>query len=191
MATWITDMTDIAPAGADVPEAARLRSEFTRAVVEAATSRRVEGSWCSAVRCVGHHRKKKCSGMITVERSDDEVQWSCGECGEGGVVSHFRGTASDLSAYAPRGKTVLWGFDEQERKVLVDATTEIPELRAIVARGRIEPRVVGVFLVEATVAELNEVYSLVEELTDCTRSRRRIDLLDGLRASLCTSMDGF
>jgi len=28
MATWITDMTDIAQAGADVPEAARLRSEF-------------------------------------------------------------------------------------------------------------------------------------------------------------------
>jgi len=27
-------------------------------------------------------------------------------------------------------------------------------------------------------------------LTDCTKSRR-IDLLDGLRASLCTSMDGF
>ena len=75
--------------------------------------------------------------------------------------------------------------------MLLDATTHIPELRAIVTRARHEPQVEGVFLVEATVTELDDIYTLVEELTDGTRSRRRIDLLDGLRASLCTSIDGF
>jgi hypothetical protein len=34
------------------------------------------------------------------------------------------------------------------------------------------------------------VYTLVEELTDRT-SRKRRELLDDMRASLCTAMDGF
>lgn len=191
MAAWITDMTDIAPPLADVPAPARRRSDFTRAVVEAATSRQLQTCWCSAVRCIGRRAGKKCGGLIEVAVRPDAVEWSCKACGDSGVVTHFVESDSDLSRYAPRGKTVLWGFDEEERKVLFGATTHIPELRAVIARGRFEPKVPGVFLVEASVAELDEVYTLVEELTDCTRSRRRIDLLDGLRASLCTSMDGF
>jgi len=42
-----------------------------------------------------------------------------------------------------------------------------------------------------TVDELDQVYTLVEDLTDATRRRRRIQLLDGLRMSLCTAIDGF
>jgi hypothetical protein len=191
MATWITDLTDIAPPLADVPAPARRRGDFTRGVVEAATSRRLQTGWCSAVRCIGRRGRKKCDGLVEVALRPDGVAWSCAACGDSGVVTQYVGSESDLSGYAARGKTVLWGYDDDERKVLFEATTHIPELRALIARGRIEPRIPGVFVVDATVAELNEVYTLVEELTDCTRSRRRIDLLDGLRASLCTSMDGF
>ena len=39
--------------------------------------------------------------------------------------------------------------------------------------------------------ELDELYTLVEGLTDRTRSRKRHELLDDLRASLSVSMDGF
>ena len=46
-------------------------------------------------------------------------------------------------------------------------------------------------LLQATVDELDEIYTLVEHLTDATRSRRRIELLDGMRMDLCTAMDGF
>jgi len=184
-------MADLAPLDADVPAAARLRSEFTRAVVEAATSRRVVEPWQSAVRCIGRNGRKKCVGRISVAPRQDAIEWSCGACGDNGVVSGYRGTGSDLSAYLPRGKTVQWGFDEQERQALMAATTGIAHLRAVVARGRIVTEIDGLFLVEATVAELDDVYTLVEELTDCTRSQRRIELLDGLRASLCNSMDGF
>ena len=59
------------------------------------------------------------------------------------------------------------------------------------ARASPAAEVPGLLLVQATVDELDEVYTLVEQLTDATRSRRRVELLDGLRASLCTSMDGF
>jgi hypothetical protein len=85
----------------------------------------------------------------------------------------------------------LWGFDDSERGVLVDATTNIPELHALVARAQRRSEFGGVWLVQATVQELDELYSLVEALMDGTRSRKRLDLLEGMLASLCTSIDGF
>lgn len=119
------------------------------------------------------------------------MAWSCAICGDRGLVSNFKGSESDLSGWAPRGKTVVWGIDDDERKVLLDATRELPDLRAIVARARCEPEIEGVYVVEATVEELDQVYTLVDELTDCTRSRPRLLLLEGLRRSLSTSIDGF
>jgi hypothetical protein len=46
-------------------------------------------------------------------------------------------------------------------------------------------------VLQATLDELDAIYTLVEDLTDATRSRRRIELLDSLRADLCDVMDGF
>lgn len=46
-------------------------------------------------------------------------------------------------------------------------------------------------MVEASVDELDEMYSLVEALMDGTRSRRRREQLEGMRMTLCTSIDGF
>jgi hypothetical protein len=46
-------------------------------------------------------------------------------------------------------------------------------------------------VVQASVRELGEIYSLVEALMDGTRSRRRLEQLEGMLATLCTSMDGF
>ena len=85
----------------------------------------------------------------------------------------------------------LWGFDDGEREILVAATAQIPELRAVVARAAQRAELGNLWVVEASVAELDEIYSLVEALIDGTRSRRRREQLDGMRATLCTSMDGF
>lgn len=191
MATWITNFTHLPPSGLLLPPAAMRRAEFTRAVVEAATSRRVRGTWRTAVRCIGHVARKRCDGRIDVERNKDAVSWACPGCGDCGLITNFKGSESDMSAFATRRKTVVWGFDDDERKVLLDASQQLPELRAIVARARCEPEVEGVYLVDATVEELDGVYSLVDELTDCTRSRPRLLLLEGMRFSLSTSIDGF
>ena len=96
-----------------------------------------------------------------------------------------------MSRYVPRGENHLWGYDEEERRVLLPATAEIPHLRAVLARGTPQDDVPGLLMVEATVDELDEMYTLVEELTDATRSRARVEVLDGLRRSLCASIDGF
>ncbi len=85
----------------------------------------------------------------------------------------------------------LWGFDDEERRVLFEAAVGIPALQAVLARAERRVELGGVWLVQASVAELDEMYSLVEALMDATRSRKRLDLLEGLLATLCTSMDGF
>lgn len=90
-----------------------------------------------------------------------------------------------------RSKKRLWGFDDGEREILVAATAAIPELRGVVERAGQRPDLQGLWVVEASVAELDEMYSLVEALMDGTRSRRRIEQLEGMRATLCTSIDGF
>jgi hypothetical protein len=90
-----------------------------------------------------------------------------------------------------RTKKRLWGFDDAEREVLLAAPTEIPELRAVVARANQRAELGNLWVVEASVDELDEMYSLVEALIDGARSRRRRDQLDGTRAALCTSIDGF
>jgi len=190
MATWVTDFRDLT--AKDAPAAARRRAQFTRDVVEAATSRRMGPAWRSAVRCIGRVGRRACGAYVDVGYDDEQtIGWSCPACGERGTVSGFVGAAADLSRYVPRGKEVLWGFDEQERKLLRDATKELPNLRAVLARASPHVEIPGLLLVDATVPELDLMYTLVEDLTDLTRSRQRRELLDGLRASLCTSIDGF
>lgn len=90
-----------------------------------------------------------------------------------------------------RSRKVLWGFDDEQRAVLVPAASQVPELRSVVERVQPHGEIAGLWILRATIEELDLMYTLVEELTDETRSRRRRDVLDSLRASLCTSMDGF
>ncbi len=85
----------------------------------------------------------------------------------------------------------LWGFDESEREVLIAATAELPSLRAVVARAERRMDLRGLWVVQASLRELDEIYSLVEALMDGTRGRRRLEQLEGMLATLCSSMDGF
>lgn len=90
-----------------------------------------------------------------------------------------------------RNKNRMWGFDDAERELLIAATAEIPTVRAVVERAERRADLDGLWLVKSNVEELDEVYSLVSALMDGTRSRKKLDLLDGMLATLCTSMDGF
>lgn len=192
VSAWVTDVQHLPPRNAkDVPAPALKRSAFTRETVEAATSRASKDSWFSAVKCIGRIGRKSCRGCVDVMLAGESVEWSCKTCGDRGVITGFVGTDLDLSEFVPRGKVVHWGIDDQERELLISATTNIRELRAVIARARPDVELDGLLLIEATVDELDDMYTLVEELTDVTRSQRRIELLDGLRASLSTSIDGF
>ena len=186
MKTRITDLRHFpVDYPSEAPRAAQRLGEHVRALAEAATSRPAGPAWRSSVRCIGRVGRKRCTGWIDVAYAPaavHQVEWSCGVCGEGGAISAVAGSPSDMSIYSPRGKTRMWGYDEEERKVLGPALAGLPHLRAIVARGTPRDDIPGLILVEATPRELDELYSLVEALTDMTRSRARIEILDGLRA---------
>lgn len=86
----------------------------------------------------------------------------------------------------------MWGFTPEERRILAKATVELPELRAVIDRGVPRPDLApDLILVRATFAELDQMYGLVEALIGGTRSPRRLEVLEGLLASLCSSLDGF
>lgn len=61
-----------------------------------------------------------------------------------------------------RGKKRVWGFDEHERAFLVEATVDLPELRALVERAEPRPDLGRVWVVATTVYELDAMYDLVE-----------------------------
>lgn len=195
MKTWSTEVRELAAlAPAHKPAtAATGRAEFTRELVEAATSRHVEARWCSAVRCIARVGRRTCRARIQVGQPDaSRVEWTCPTCGECGVITGFEGTELDMSSHVPRGKKLrVWGFDDESRAVLLAGTMDIPSLRAVVARASPAAEIAGLLVLQATVDELDEIYTLVEHLTDATRSRRRIELLDDLRIGLCSAMDGF
>ena len=99
--------------------------------------------------------------------------------------------ASWLARGMARTKSRLWGFDDAERELLITATAELPTLRALVERAERRADFHDLWLVKSNVEELDEMYSLVQALMDGTRSRKKLDVLDGMLATLCTSIDGF
>jgi hypothetical protein len=175
------------------PATAAKRVRFFREVVEAATSRREAAPWRSAVRCIGRVGRRACGGRVHVGHVvAGHVAWSCPVCGDQGDITGFEGTAHDMSPFVPRKQKLrVWAIDDKERGVLLEATTHIPALRAVVSRGSPAVDLEQALMVQATVDELDEIYTIVEHLTDATRSRSRIQLLDGLRMGLSTAMDGF
>jgi hypothetical protein len=192
MPTWITDVLDLLPAYEAESTVATPRTELVREIVEAATSRRDEGSWSSAVRCIARVKRRVCGARLNIARPEvGRIEWSCAACGEDGVITGFEGTELDLSPYAPGKKKLrFWGFDDEGRAVLRAAAYN-PLLRAVISRARPAPDVPGLLIVEATVEELDEMYTLVEHLEAMTRGRRRRDLFRGMRADLSVAIDGF
>jgi hypothetical protein len=193
MATWVTDVQHLVPESDKLaPARAKRRAAFTREVVEVATARVANEPWTSAVHCVARVGRRLCRGHIRILSATlESIEWCCADCPENGVITGYVGTPSDLSRYAPQGKLVFWGIDDEDRQFLLTETVGIRDLHAIVCRAQPHVDVPGLLLIDATVEELDEMYTLVEELTDVMTGRRQRDVLDALRASLCNSMDGF
>jgi hypothetical protein len=67
----------------------------------------------------------------------------------------------------------LWGFDEEQREVLLGASYDQPELAGLVLRTGRYPEISGLWrMVWATGHELDAVYSIVESLEHGARGRK-------------------
>jgi len=203
MPAWNTDVRHLVPAhDKSAPAAARRRAKFTRALVEAATSNLAALAWTTSVRCIARLGRKSCGAPIVIKYDGaDKIAWSCAACGESGLIHGFLELPDVLlSLLAPMHldpprpsarKKVTWGLAPDEQKLLLGATTHLPDLHEIITSAKPHVELPGLLLVRATVDELDEIYSLVEALEDATRSHKRLELLGGLRFSLSTAMDGF
>ena len=85
----------------------------------------------------------------------------------------------------------LWAFDDEERGVLLKGAAGIPALLSVLGRAERRVDLGGAWVVEASVSELDEMYDFVGALMDATRSRRCLDVLEGLLFGLSTAIDGF
>jgi hypothetical protein len=89
------------------------------------------------------------------------------------------------------GEQGIWIFSDEARTLMLRATADFPELHAVVARAQREPELDDAWEVTASLEDLDELYSLVEALADELRGRRQRELLEELRFSLSTALDGF
>ena len=193
MSTSNTDMRHLLSRDeADNPASDPRHGDLARQLVDAATSRRAGTLWPSAVRCIARVRRKTCGAWLDVTREGAErIEWSCKTCGVGGAITSFEHSAHDMSPYIPRKKTVLWGLDQESRDMLYMCTALIPSLRAVVSRASPLTEIKGFLRVDATIDELDEIYTLVEHLYSIFPGRRKRELLDAPRRDLCGAMDRF
>ena len=75
----------------------------------------------------------------------------------------FEGTAHALSFFVTRNKKRrFWAIGDEEREVLLEATMDLPALRAVVSRGSPAVDLEQALKVHATVDEFDDIYTLVE-----------------------------
>jgi hypothetical protein len=84
----------------------------------------------------------------------------------------------------------VWAFTTAQRDLLLGVTLDLhaPLFTPLICSQRRSPEE-DLWLMESNVRELNEVYDLVESLLARERNRKRRELLEGMRASLCSAMD--
>lgn len=100
--TWVTDVTHLAPPGADVPKPAlRLGAYFGR-IVRAATASPGDLPFVTAIRCRRRPKRRPCPGSIIVVRdvTDACIHWECTRCRDCGVMRNWEGTRWDLGPLA-------------------------------------------------------------------------------------------
>ncbi len=83
-----------------------------------------------------------------------------------------------------------WSFNDADRALLLEATAELPELRALVARARRTAELPGLWTLPASKTELFDLWELVDELMDGQTNPQRFEQLDGMLETLDLTIDG-
>ncbi len=118
--TWIIDIRHFGTDQAslmDIPVRARRLAEYFGAVISAATLATPGVIVNTALQCRRRPGRKPCPGHLIVEPYEvpPEIQWSCSDCNDNGVIRNWKGTAWDLSE---RGANAAG--DEAQYSVLIN-----------------------------------------------------------------------
>lgn len=95
--TYVTDIThyldDEGELPAEMPSPVRKLASFLVLVIDAASQDIPADALNTNIRC----RQEGCTGSIhaSLTSIDDEITWSCPECGHNGVIRNWQGTKWD------------------------------------------------------------------------------------------------
>ena len=184
--SWITDLRHfLDDAGLPVGGPPGRRAAYWCQLVEAATVR-PDGAWDgSAVHCRRSLRRVRCTGHVSVRRSDatETVEWRCATCGDSGVISGWAETAWDLrGAAADRpGALIQVRLSHDEYTQLRDCEAIGVETPTLLAAATVDDAAV---VLAGTEAELDDVLGHVAAEANHTRDRRRRLALEAAYARL-------
>lgn len=169
----------------DAPGPAKRLGAQLAAIVRAASARPIGTGARTAVACQRRPGRRPCDGFVMVFRcTTGAIAWSCGVCGDEGVISGWEGSPTDVSGLDDsyvEGELVSVViarelFDVVRGVLLLDAAGEL-----LVARA--EGSVDGVVLVGAAGA-FEELVGYVASEANAETDRRRMRLLDEACAAL-------
>ena len=108
--TYVTDLIHfegvLAP-GSGAPAPARKMAKFFHEVVAIASREPDNGRIETDVRCFRRFQRGRCPGFIVAarRRGEEQIDWVCSSCGDGGSIRNWQGSSVDLSRFArlPRG----------------------------------------------------------------------------------------
>lgn len=98
---YVTDIRHYPPPGApvDIPAAARRLRDYLGRIIEAASPAPSESVVLTSIVCRHSSKQRPCLGRLRALRDGEtgEIHWRCMSCGEGGMISNWRGTVWDRS----------------------------------------------------------------------------------------------
>lgn len=99
----VTDMEHMEAAlspDARVPAPAQRLALYLGDIVQAATALEPGGWFRSALPCRRRPGRKPCPGRLMALRAEvpPEIHWECPDCGEGGLITNWRGTYWDFAS---------------------------------------------------------------------------------------------
>jgi hypothetical protein len=115
---WNADITDFEGPDGDLPTGREGRmARFLGEIVAAASILPLGDFQTSGIRCRRRPNHRRCKGTLRIGRdaSSDEIHWSCGVCGEQGVITHWQRTRWDLSAEVQRRHIVSLSAERARR----------------------------------------------------------------------------
>lgn len=165
---------------------------FTTSIIQAATSRLTKDQWPCAARCVARISRSPCRACVYVQqKSHDDIHWTCPSCGRTGTITGYAKGIFDYCEYAHGDKGEhQWGFDWDVRQYCLKITDWSPPLYSVIWRGCYYEEN-DFFGLNATLEELDALYTIAEHERYRVRSPRQEALVNTVLQSLCTGMDGF
>jgi hypothetical protein len=173
------DLTEDDDIEVEIPEAVERQAEFIRSIVKTATLGSSRKEETSAIRCRRRPKRSPCKGHFFVRLQDipPEIYYRCTDCNDDGVITHWKGTKSDLTGVDRSDCSCRVIISEEGFKELQDIIFLDPAAYRIVVAARYTKK--GVVL-QGSYEDMDELVGYVAAGANHARNRRQEKILDSV-----------